>query len=66
MRRLLEPLLLGFELAGAGGGGFAVLITREPNDQDRIRAEIAKCAELDGTTLHTAEIDMEGMTVSRG
>ena len=36
----IDPLVLGQTLTGAGGGGFLVLITKEPNMADKIKAVI--------------------------
>ena len=36
----LDPLVLGQTLTGAGGGGFLVLITKEPNMADKVKAVI--------------------------
>lgn len=36
----LDPLVLGQTLTGAGGGGFLVLLTKEPNMADKIKAVI--------------------------
>lgn len=36
MMEALRPLVLGQSLAGAGGGGFLYLLTREPRQQDAV------------------------------
>ena len=36
----LDPLVLGQTLTGAGGGGFLVLLTKEPNMADKVKAVI--------------------------
>ena len=44
----IDPLVLGQTLTGAGGGGFLVLITKEPNMADKVKAVIQekKVAEV--------------------
>lgn len=37
MMNELQPLILGQSLAGAGGGGFLFLLTREPQQKERVR-----------------------------
>ena len=37
MMHALEPLALGMCLAGAGGGGFMYLLTKEPNSTDLVK-----------------------------
>lgn len=36
----LDPFILGQTLTGAGGGGFLVLLTKEPNMGDKVKALI--------------------------
>ncbi len=37
MMKALQPLSLGQSLAGAGGGGFLFLLTREPQQREAVR-----------------------------
>ena len=37
MMSALAPYVCGMSLAGAGGGGFMYVITKEPNDKQRIQ-----------------------------
>lgn len=64
LRARLGPILLGASLAGAGGGGFMVLLMREPAAEDAVREALASCTGLEGATLHKAEIDFSGLTIS--
>lgn len=61
LRARLAPQTLGFSLAGAGGGGFAVVLMREPNSSECVRLALAGIEGLEDATIHTAEVDMEGM-----
>lgn len=36
MMEALKPLVLGQTLAGAGGGGFLYVLTREPQQQEKV------------------------------
>lgn len=36
MMEALRPLVLGQTLAGAGGGGFLYLLTREPHQREKV------------------------------
>lgn len=36
MMEALRPLVLGQTLAGAGGGGFLYLLTREPRQREKV------------------------------
>jgi len=61
-RERLDPHILGFSLAGAGGGGFAVVLMREPNNVGCVHKALVGIEGLEGATIHTAEVDLEGMT----
>ncbi|TRY62113.1 hypothetical protein TCAL_04202 [Tigriopus californicus] len=56
-----KSLSLGQSLAGAGGGGFLVLITKAPNALDQVQAAV----EHLGVTCHQAGVDLEGLTLVR-
>lgn len=36
MMEALKPLVLGQTLAGAGGGGFLYVLTREPHQREKV------------------------------
>lgn len=36
MMEALKPLVLGQTLAGAGGGGFLYVLTREPQQREKV------------------------------
>lgn len=56
--------IYGASLAGAGGGGFLALITKEPNSMDALETELDLLQlNIPGQTLHKCEIDMDGLTV---
>ena len=60
----LDDLLLGHSLAGAGGGGFMALITREPDCMASIKARLEERGINTGPlSFHAATIDMDGLTV---
>jgi hypothetical protein len=40
-----QPYVHGWSLAGAGGGGFMVLLTREPNATDTLKKVLAEKTE---------------------
>ena len=42
MMEALEPHVYGQALAGAGGGGFMYLLTKEPNALENIKAALAQ------------------------
>jgi fucokinase len=61
----LRPLSHGMALAGAGGGGFMYVISKEPNAGPVMQALVAAQPDLPAdVTFHAVEIDPEGMTVS--
>jgi len=56
----MAPRLAGYTLAGAGGGGFVLLVTKEPRDREGLQAALDTIVHT--FTLHDCEVDSEGMT----
>ena len=52
-------------LAGAGGGGFLLVVTRRPDARADLQACLGKLC-LPGITFHSVEVDEEGLVVARG
>jgi len=62
-RESLSEGLLGFTLAGAGGGGFAMLLTKTPRAHDWVRQTLADCPGMEGAYVSEATADQEGMVL---
>ena len=64
--KLCEPHLHGGSMAGAGGGGFMFLITKEPNAIPSLTALLAASdiPEAKHVTFHTGIIDPDGLKVT--
>ncbi|XP_072242727.1 L-fucose kinase [Leuresthes tenuis] len=63
MLQALRPLVLGQSLAGAGGGGFLYLLTREPHQQQAVLQVLNNTPGLGDFSVHSVELDMDGITV---
>ncbi|XP_056595868.1 LOW QUALITY PROTEIN: L-fucose kinase [Triplophysa dalaica] len=63
MMNELRPLILGQSLAGAGGGGFLFLLTREPQQKERVREVLSNIQSIGLFSVHSVELDMDGITI---
>ncbi|XP_031421161.1 L-fucose kinase [Clupea harengus] len=63
MMNALRPLALGQSLAGAGGGGFLYLLTRDGQQEEAVRQVLGSTPGLGDFTVHSVELDMEGICV---
>ena len=60
-----EDLILGASLTGAGGGGFLLVVTREPGSRARLQAALA-AGSIEGVEFHDVAVDDVGMQLSLG
>ncbi|XP_039649643.1 L-fucose kinase-like [Perca fluviatilis] len=63
MMEALQPLVLGQSLAGAGGGGFLYLLTREPRQRLAVLRVLENTPGLGDFSVHSVELDLDGITV---
>ncbi|XP_062402786.1 L-fucose kinase isoform X1 [Sardina pilchardus] len=63
MMTALRPLTLGQSLAGAGGGGFLYLLTRDARQEEAVRQVLSSTPGLGDFSVHSVELDMEGICV---
>ncbi|XP_051548689.1 L-fucose kinase [Myxocyprinus asiaticus] len=63
MMNALYPLSLGQSLAGAGGGGFLFLLTRDPQQQERVREVLSNTQGICSFSVHSVELDMDGISI---
>ncbi|KAM9816206.1 L-fucose kinase isoform 1-T2 [Syngnathus typhle] len=63
MMEALSPLVLGQSLAGAGGGGFLCLLTRQLDQKDDVADVLANTPGLGDFSVHTVQLDLDGLTV---
>ncbi|KAL1247224.1 hypothetical protein QQF64_022600 [Cirrhinus molitorella] len=63
MMNALQPLSLGQSLAGAGGGGFLFLLTREPQQKEAVREILTNIQGIGSFTVHSVELDMDGISI---
>jgi galactokinase/mevalonate kinase-like predicted kinase len=59
----LVPLLTGYELPGAGGGGYLFLIARSPSAAKRVRAMLKRNPAGALARFYEFDIDTRGLTV---
>ncbi|CAE7261491.1 FCSK [Symbiodinium sp. CCMP2592] len=64
LRKILEADLLGFSLAGAGGGGFGTLLMRKPSAKERVQQALGQCPGLEDAYVCEATIDHVGMELA--
>lgn len=60
----LKPLSFGQAMAGAGGGGFIFVLTKEPNMVDEVKDAVTKMAPSGEITFFDVSVDWEGLTVT--
>ncbi|XP_053522615.1 L-fucose kinase isoform X3 [Artibeus jamaicensis] len=63
MMDVLAPYVHGQSLAGAGGGGFLYLLTKEPRQKEALEAVLAKTEGLGNYSIHLVEVDMQGLSL---
>ncbi|MFN0132701.1 MAG: L-fucokinase [Phycisphaerales bacterium] len=59
----VEPYLSGYELPGAGGGGFLFMIARSDADARRVRRILLKSASNPAAGFHDFAVDTRGLFV---
>ncbi|TWW75472.1 L-fucose kinase [Takifugu flavidus] len=64
MMEALKPLVLGQTLAGAGGGGFLCVLTREPQQREKVLQVLNNTPGLGDFSIHYMEVDMDGISAS--
>ncbi|XP_006860375.1 PREDICTED: L-fucose kinase [Chrysochloris asiatica] len=63
MMDVLAPHVYGQSLAGAGGGGFLYLLTKEPRQKEALEAVLAKAEGLGNYSVHLVEVDTQGLSL---
>ncbi|XP_020752313.2 L-fucose kinase isoform X2 [Odocoileus virginianus] len=63
MMDVLAPHVHGQSLAGAGGGGFLCLLTKEPRQKEALEAKLAKTEGLGNYSVHLVEVDTQGLSL---
>uniref|UniRef100_G3SYL4 L-fucose kinase n=1 Tax=Loxodonta africana TaxID=9785 RepID=G3SYL4_LOXAF len=63
MMDVLAPHVHGQSLAGAGGGGFLYLLTKEPRQKETLEAVLAKTEGLGNYSIHLVEVDTQGLSL---
>jgi fucokinase len=53
--------VFGYALAGAGGGGFLILLTKQPDDCEGVKAALK---DKHMFSFHTVSIDEEGLVTA--
>ncbi|XP_068943745.1 L-fucose kinase isoform X2 [Petaurus breviceps papuanus] len=63
MMDALKPYVYGQSLAGAGGGGFLYLLTKEPRQKEVLESVLAKTEGLEKYSIHLVEVDTQGFSL---
>ncbi|XP_015275297.1 PREDICTED: L-fucose kinase [Gekko japonicus] len=60
MMEALQPHVYGQSLAGAGGGGFLYVLTKQPRMHKALQRILAETEGLGNFSIHTVEVDAAG------
>ncbi len=60
---VLHPHVHGAALTGAGGGGFMLVIAKEPNAKENLKALLTADMDFGRTSFHDVEIDRNGLVI---
>ncbi|XP_066493158.1 L-fucose kinase isoform X2 [Tiliqua scincoides] len=60
MMEVLRPHVYGQSLAGAGGGGFLYILTKESRQQEALQRILAETEGLGNFSIHSVEVDTAG------
>ena len=66
MREALSDLILGSSLAGAGGGGFFLCLTKEADQIEEVKHRLSSLSGVDEMQFMRAQINMQGLQVTVG
>ena len=61
--RVLQPLIVGGGLAGAGGGGFLAALLRPEVSLEAVREKVRNIPGTERLTFHQAAVDQKGLEV---
>nr|XP_033798542.1 L-fucose kinase [Geotrypetes seraphini]XP_033798543.1 L-fucose kinase [Geotrypetes seraphini]XP_033798544.1 L-fucose kinase [Geotrypetes seraphini]XP_033798545.1 L-fucose kinase [Geotrypetes seraphini]XP_033798546.1 L-fucose kinase [Geotrypetes seraphini]XP_033798547.1 L-fucose kinase [Geotrypetes seraphini]XP_033798548.1 L-fucose kinase [Geotrypetes seraphini] len=59
----LQPFVYGQSLAGAGGGGFLYVLTKQPKQRENLQKVLANTQGVGKFRMHSIEVDMVGISV---
>jgi fucokinase len=62
----VRPFIRGAKLAGAGGGGFLILLARSPEEAHRLRTFLGRADICAGGAIYASQIAREGLRAWRG
>ncbi|XP_053255380.1 L-fucose kinase isoform X4 [Podarcis raffonei] len=63
MMEVLQPHVYGQSMAGAGGGGFLYVLTKEPRNQEALQRILMETEGLGNFSIHTVEVDTAGFQI---
>nr|XP_028595272.1 L-fucose kinase isoform X2 [Podarcis muralis] len=63
MMEVLQPHVYGQSMAGAGGGGFLYVLTKEPRNQEALQRILMETEGLGNFSIHTVEVDIAGFQI---
>ena len=66
MREALGDLILGSSLAGAGGGGFFLCLTKEADQIEEVKRRLSVISGAEEMMFMRAQINMQGLQVTVG
>ncbi|HQL63936.1 MAG TPA: L-fucokinase [bacterium] len=66
MAEILRPYVFGSSLAGAGGGGFMLLVTKKTNAAPEIRAILESKTDIHALSFHDIKVDNRGLVIHAG
>ncbi|KAF8786462.1 L-fucose kinase like protein [Argiope bruennichi] len=61
---IIKPFCYGQLLAGAGGGGFMCILTKEPNAKEMIKTALQKYKDHQKLSIHNVTIHKEGLEIT--